>query len=513
MPIGRSPCQSYVCNRYIQNFAYNSIVQSQGVVKGTIYLLIAQIIFLLSGYIVHIGIGRFLGPSIYGIYSVAISVATVFNLFLTTGIPQSVTKYVSEDNSQSKAVLRTSLFISVLASTAFSVAILFGADGIAEILNDPSLAEYFQLTSLMILAYGPLTAIMAYFNGIKDYRTQALLISLFNILKPVFIFSLVFIGLSVWGAVLGFAVAPVIPLLIGLGLVGFDLYKGGGGFPAKRIMSFALPVIALSAAINLILNLDLFFIKGILIDNSLAGFYSAASMIGKVPYMLMGAITAALFPAVSASMHEHERVKNYISESLRYALLFILPGTAMVAATSTAVVTLIYSDIYQPAGTPLAILIVGICLFGIFALLTTIVSAVGRPGVAMAMGIGVLAVDFALNWLMVPAFGMVGAAGATTLSCTFGLGIAAAYVYWRYRVLIPAASAAKILAASLLVFIALYSIPVSGPMLLVAYGAAGIGYFLVLYLMGEIQERDIERLKRLIPGREMAPGRDLLARE
>lgn len=488
-------------------------MQSQGVIKGTIYLLIAQIIFLLSGYIVHIGIGRFLGPSIYGIYSVAISVATVFNLFLTTGLPQSVTKYISEDTSQSKAVLRTSLLISVLASTVFSATILIGADGIAEILNDPSLAEYFRLTSLMILAYGPLTIIMAYFNGVKDYRTQALLLSLFYILKPIFIFSLVFIGLSIWGAVFGFAVAPVIPLLIGLGLVGSDLYKGGEGFPAKKIISFALPVIVLSAAINLILNLDLFFIKSILIDNSIAGFYSAASMIGKVPYMLMAAVTAALFPAVSASMHEHGRVQNYISESLRYALLFILPGTAMVAATSTAVVTLIYSDIYQPAGAPLAILIVGICLFGIFALLTTIVSAVGRPGVAMAMGINVLAVDFALNWLMVPAFGMVGAAGATTLSCTFGLGIAAAYVYWRYRVLMPAVSAAKIMAASLLVFIALYSVPVSGPMLLVAYGAAGIGYFLVLYLMGEIQERDIDRLRRLIPGRGIAVETDLTIRE
>jgi len=488
-------------------------VQPQGVIKGTIYLLVAYTILLLSGYIVHIGIGRFLGPSIYGIYSVAISIATVFNLFLTTGLPQSVTKYVSEDNLQAKAVLKTSLAISVLASTAFSAAIFFGADGIAKLLNDPSLAEYFRLTSFMILAYGPLTVIMAYFNGVKDYRTQASLLALYEILKPIFIFSLVYIGLSVWGAVLGFAVAPIVPLLIGLGLAGSAIYRERGRFSAKKIVSFALPVIVLSAAINLILNLDLFFIKSILIDNSIAGFYSAASTIGKVPYMLMAAVTGAIFPAISASMHEHGRVQNYISESLRYALLFILPGTAMVAATSTAVVTLIYSDVYQPAGAPLAVLIVGICFFGIFALLTTIISAVGRPGIAMVMGIGILAVDFALNWLMVPVFGMVGAAGATTLSCTIGLGIAAAYIYWRYPGLMPPTSAGKILTASLLVFIALYSVPVSGLMLLVAYGGAGVGYFLVLYLMGEIQERDIERLRQLVPGRGITAETDPTSRK
>ncbi|WP_214041208.1 oligosaccharide flippase family protein [Methanoculleus sp.] len=488
-------------------------MQRQSVIQGTTYLLIAQIIFLLSGYVVHIGLGRTLGPASYGIYTVVISIATVINLFLTTGIPQATSKYISENPIQAKRVLRSSLKISVLFSLALSGVVIASADGIAYLLQDQSLAFYIPIVALMIVATGPRTVTVAYFNGIGDYKVQSILVGLYNVLKPVLILLLVFLGFSTFGAIVGFALSPVIPLIIGLFLVGRYTVIKSEHFPIQTILLFAAPIIVLSATINLILNLDLFFVKGILIDNVFTGYYSASAQIAKIPYFLMAAVTAALFPAVSASMHEHERVQNYISESLRYALLFILPGTAMVAATSTAAVTLIYSDIYQPAGAPLTVLIVGMCLFGIFALLTTIVSAVSRPGVAMAMGIGVLAVDFALNWLMVPAFGMVGAAGATTLSCTFGLGIAAAHVYWRYQVLMPVASAAKILAASLLVFIALYSVPVSGPMLLVAYGAAGVGYFLVLYLMDEIQERDIERLRRLIPGRGITVETDLTRRD
>ncbi|KQC11269.1 MAG: hypothetical protein APR54_02850 [Candidatus Cloacimonas sp. SDB] len=475
-------------------------MQRQSVIRGTTQLLIAQIIFLLSGYVIHIGLGRTLGPASYGVYSVVISIATAINLFLTAGLPQATSKYISENPIQSKSVLHSSLKISFLFSLLLSAAVIIGANGIAAMLQEPSLRFYIPIIAIMILVTGPRTVIFAYFNGIQDYKTQSILSGLYYIIKPTLIFLLVFLGFSVTGAIIGFALSPIIPLIIGIFLVGGHTILKSERFPIRKLLCFAAPIIVLSATINLILNMDLFFVKGVLVDNVLTGYYSASAQIAKIPYFLMAAVTGAIFPAVSASMHEHERVQNYISESLRYALLFILPGTAMVAATSTAVVTLIYSDVYQPAGKPLAFLIIGICLFGLFALLTTIISAVGSPRVAMAMGVGVLAVDYALCWLMVPAFGMVGAAGATTLSCFLGLGIAAAYVYWRYRVLMPAISIVKILAISLLIFVALYSFPIHGLGLLAAYVVAGVGYFLALYLLGEIQKRDINRMKRLVGG-------------
>ena len=62
----------------------------QSVTRGTIYLMAAQAAFVASGYASHIGLGRLLGPSEYGIYAAVISLMTMANLVLVTGIPQAM---------------------------------------------------------------------------------------------------------------------------------------------------------------------------------------------------------------------------------------------------------------------------------------------------------------------------------------------------------------------------------------------------------------------------------------
>lgn len=72
-------------------------MKKKNVTHGTIYLMFAQAAFVASGYAIHIGLARLLGPWDYGIYAVVISLMTMVNLILTTGIPQAVSKYVAHD--------------------------------------------------------------------------------------------------------------------------------------------------------------------------------------------------------------------------------------------------------------------------------------------------------------------------------------------------------------------------------------------------------------------------------
>lgn len=64
----------------------------------------AQAAFVASGYAIHIGLGRLLGPAEYGTYAVVISLMTMVNLILTTGIPQAVAKYVAYDDGSAGQV-------------------------------------------------------------------------------------------------------------------------------------------------------------------------------------------------------------------------------------------------------------------------------------------------------------------------------------------------------------------------------------------------------------------------
>jgi len=474
-------------------------MKQQDVVMGTVYLLIAQIAFVFSGYMVHIGLGRLLGPSEYGSYSVILYIITLFNMILSTGLPQAASKFISEDRIQSGAVFKTSLIFSSYLGLIIFWTIFVSAEWIASVFKDPELSPYIKVASLMIPFYNIFTIVLGYYNGLRYYKIQSYLLLSYHIIKPVMIFSFVCMGFSLWGAILGFALSPLIPLIIGIYIIGLRRFVGSNYFPLKTIVIFAVPMIIFSIAINLITSIDLFLVKRILMSNELVGYYSAASTISKVPYFFVVAIGIALFPAVSASILDFDKTQEYINESFRYSLIFIFPLAAMIAATSESLVTLLYSDAYQSAYEALEILIVGISLLSLFAILTTIISAAGKPRVSMYIGIVIIIIDYIFNIYLIPTWGIVGAAAATTLSNTIGVAIAAFYVYSKYSTLASPRSVMKITFASALLYLILSLVDLSGLYLILGYILMGLIYIGILFMMGEIEEKDIRRIKEIIP--------------
>jgi stage V sporulation protein B len=472
-------------------------VPGQGVIRGAFYLIIVQLGFLVSGYVIHIGLARALGPDSYGVYSIIISIATIFNLFFITGIPQAVARYSAEDRTHAVDVLRSALILSLLISIVISIILILCSPAMADLLHDDSLTAYIQVISLMLIIYGPFTIIVGYYNGLQDYRTQSLLSTSYNIIKPVLIFILVFSGFSLWGAVLGFVLSPVIPLILGLFVIGVYPILSAHTFSFRKIIVFSFPIMVLSAIINLILNLDLFFIKSVLVDNQIAGYYSAASQLSRIAYFIVCGISSAIFPAIAACMLNLEKIRDYLSESLRYTLLLIIPFTVFCAMTATPLISLIYSPQYAPGGGPLEILFFGMGFFGLFFILVTIISGSNHPYLAMVLSLLVLIIDFGANSILVPHIGMNGGAWATTIASIIGVGLCLFYLYKKYGSFIQGISILKIIISTAVVAIFVKFMDFQGIFLILGYLIAFLGYLAVLYLLQEIKSQDIERVVRL----------------
>jgi len=468
------------------------------VIRGALYLVIAQLGFLVSGYVIHIGLGRSLGPASYGIYAIIISIATFFNLFFTTGIPQAVSKYGAENHTHAMDVLRSALIISLLMSAIISVVLILFSPVFSALLHDNSLTVYIQVISVMMVLYGPFAIIAGYYNGIQDYRTQSLLYTSYNILKPVLIFVFVFSGFSLWGAVLGFVFSPLIPLVLGLLAIGLHPLLSAHNFSFGKIILFSLPVMGLSAITNLILTLDLFFIKSILADNQIAGYYSAASQIARMSYVVIWGISFAIFPAIAACMQNQEKIRDYLSESLRYTLLLIIPFTVVLAITATPLISLIYSSQYAPGGVPLEILFIGMAFYGLFFMLVMIICSCNRPYLAMGLSFMVLIIDFVANSVLVPMMGMTGGAWATTTASAIGVGLCLLYLNKKYGSFFQGMSTLKIIVSTAFVSLFVKIIDFQGVFLIIGYLIAFLGYFAVLYLLREIKSRDIDRFVCLL---------------
>jgi len=243
-------------------------------------------------------------------------------------------------------------------------------------------------------------------------------------------------------------------------------------------------------ALSAFTSLDVFLVKALLRQNEPVGFYTSAVVLAQIPYTLLVGygINVTLLPAVAQSLSNSTNLqtKFYINRSLRYSLLLLMPLTFLVSTTSENLVSLVYTARYAAASDPLRILIFGYLFLSLFAIGTTIITAMGKPQVAMVLAFLMVGLDFGLNRALIPLCALSGAALATTLAGFIGALGALAYVFHRFRRLMSPVSFAKITGASAIISLLSLVISFPGIGLLASYTVLLALYVALLIFFKEV---------------------------
>ncbi len=146
-----------------------------------------------------------------------------------------------------------------------------------------------------------------------------------------------------------------------------------------------------------------------------AGLYASAIAGAEALWLFSSAIAMASFARVGAeSRHEAARIT---AEGVRHTLLIVTLGAAVLALIAPWAIVFLFGPAYRPAALPLRILCIGTLLYAPQALLNNyFANQLGRPVLALLLGLLSLAVSVGLGLVLIPAYGFVGAAWATTVS-------------------------------------------------------------------------------------------------
>jgi O-antigen/teichoic acid export membrane protein len=141
------------------------------------------------------------------------------------------------------------------------------------------------------------------------------------------------------------------------------------------------------------------------------------------------AVSTALFPTIAAERSESARrsltpfvARNTLWLTTLLALILFL--------VADAVVDLLYSSRFSAAGAAVRILVPGIVLFAAARVLTNDIAARGRPLVNSIIAAGSVVANVSFNVLLIPRYGIEGAAWASTASYSL-LFVAIVAVYLR----------------------------------------------------------------------------------
>ncbi len=396
--------------------------------KALIWLTASEIIFNIAGYVIHASLGRILGPEDYGRFGIIVTLTTMLIVLIGNGVPTAMSKYLAEifeshpDRVRSikKTAIKLQIFIILPTTLVFYLLSPFIAE---TLLQDASLTSLFQLSAFIIPAFAAASFYFYFYTGLHYFRLQAVLKTLRALARIIFIIGFGYLY-GVVGAVAGYIAAPLTVFLIASL---YDLFRvnptlpvkeSGYIFPAKQLLNYAWPFTLFLLCYELILTVDLYFVKALLHDDFLTGLYNAAITAGRIPYFLFYALTIILLPAIAKSKTNatDAETKSLVTQSLRLMVIILIPMLTLLYAYGTEVLQFFYGSRYLGALAAYQIFLIGSGFLTVFYVFAFALAGAGRlalPLIATVFGVIMTSV---LNFTLIPTYGIAGASMAVTLT-------------------------------------------------------------------------------------------------
>lgn len=164
-----------------------------------------------------------------------------------------------------------------------------------------------------------------------------------------------------------------------------------------------------------LLNLRLdFAVLGAIAGPAALGVYAIASKYAELLRLPGLAITWVMYPRIARQ--GEQQVARSIRGLIPKAIAVTVVGALALAAAAGVVLPAVYGAEFAAAVTPAWILLGGLVLQGASGLATAYLYGTGRPGLS-SLGLGVgLAMTIVLDFLLIPHFGTIGAATASTVA-------------------------------------------------------------------------------------------------
>jgi O-antigen/teichoic acid export membrane protein len=463
-----------------------------------------------AGFIAQVAVARLLLPAAYGSFAVALSVLVWVEPLVSGGLTLALAQSVSADRRRLPDAVRwvKRIFIpyAVVVWAAYS-----GASGLmASALGDSRLTVLLLVAGLELPSIALLAASRELLMGVGASGRQAAAISAYAVLRASCIVALAAISESAIGALAGNALAALAAAVIAVILLRPSIPGSiqptlpaffADSLPASVLRS-GVPTLLLVLLTQLALTIDLWTVKRVVAEPLVVGWYAAGRSFAFIPYMLATGLNLALFPAVCAELGRGDRVRalSLTREAVRVLIVCLVPLCAIVLPTASPLARLLFSEQFADAALPIRVLTIGLSCFSIIGTLQAVLIADGRS-LFNCIFAGALSVTaLVLCRELVPAYGLAGAAWATTLTGAAGASLLGVYVGWRLGAIVPVATALRVTAASALLYVLASVWYVEGLWLIGQYTVFAGVYALLLLAFGEITRGDLNLVRAVATG-------------
>lgn len=391
-----------------------------------LFILGSKSILLLLGILTTPLLVRLLGSSQYGDYAFILSMLAVTMIVVNAGIFDGVRKYIAEDRDTpnwTENVVRYYLGIGIaLALMGALVYAVSSRLGLSDYLFRDGFRVYLYLSAILIIGRQMDSIGRGCLMGLGlESRSEPI-----NTLKKLTFSAtavyLVYAGHGIVGVLVGHivstTVASILSYIILIRHVEIEsiFHRLPKSFPKKQLLSFNYQSVILILLTASLYHVDIIFLR-LLTGTQTTGYYKAALVVAEFLWFIPTVIQMVLLPSSSElwSNGNVDRITKLASRVTRYNLSMLVLLITGLAALAQDFVPIYYGEGFTDAVTPLLLLLPGALGF-----------AVARPIFAIGQGKGQLRtlivatgtaslINLCMNALLIPRYGMTGAAIATSV--------------------------------------------------------------------------------------------------
>lgn len=395
--------------------------------KGGGILFVGRLFEYTVRIVFSIVVARSLGAEQYGLYSLGYALVPILSMLALLGLQTGMVRYMptairQRDDAGVWGIIQVGAGLPAALSLVLAAGLFLLADPLAsQVFKEPRLAPVLRLMCLCI----PLEALsFIAFTINQSFKRLEYNVLANNVVLPLTKLFLTMGVLATGLGTLGVVTAHVIASALGLALLVyfvnslFSLKRPwrAAGHTAGTLLRYSLPTYP-GWVINTVRGTFETLVLGILGLTTGVGIYTVTARFTLIGSMFMGSIAGISAP-IMADLHsrrEASQLKAFYKTTTRWLVMFNLPLFLTVVIFATPLLSIFGAD-FESGATALMILAVGTLVYTGTGVGATVLDMTDHPKVNSINSAFAVFIAIGLDLLLIPLWGVVGAATASALA-------------------------------------------------------------------------------------------------
>lgn len=379
------------------------------------WLVFDRVFRLGVSFVVTLWLARYLAPELFGVYNYAIAFTALFSVVATFGLQSVVVQYLVDKPEQQNSTLASAFAIQLVGGViAFVISVLVAFNLVG---SEPSVLVAVLLLSTINLFRFSDTVRYYFESRVQSKRivvTENLVFMLIVLLR----IAMILLELPLIYFVALLVLEAVLTTLAFLWLFGIQKFKAlkfdNSNFQSMLKVAWWL-ALSVGAAM-LYMRVDQIMLASLL-NQEAVGIYSAAVRISEIWYVFPAVIVGSVFPRIIRELRvDVARANRQLDVLLTAFSIVSISVGLLVGNCSTEIIIFLFGEDYRASASVLSIHVwSSVFVFSGILGSRWLVAMDMQKVLLVSTLIGVVA-NIAMNYLMIPVYGVQGAAWATLVA-------------------------------------------------------------------------------------------------